>query len=314
MKAYNGSEFWARYRLLVLSGFGIGIGPDPVERLEWTCGHEVHIDDWRPAGKALGVVILVHGAGGNGRILAPLASQLCDAGWRVMAPDLPGYGLTQVSRDRAWDYRLWPEIIAGLASSSGQRVALVGASVGGAVALLAAGRSGNVAGVAVTTLLDMSDVQTFTRAARWPWLARAALLGFRLVPSLLDRIALPLGWLAPMKSMTSDPGLTELFARHPLLGGKKVPARFFRTLHQTGPAPVQLPCPLFLAHPGSDAWTPLGLSLGVFDPLEGDKRLLVLANGSHLPLESPGSGQLLEALHGFLGKVLGPSAGDRTCA
>jgi len=132
MKAYNGSEFWARYRLLVLSGFGIGIGPDPVERLEWTCGHEVHIDDWRPAGKAVGVVILVHGAGGNGRILAPLASQLCDAGWRVLAPDLPGYGLTQVASERAWDYRLWPEIIAALAASSGQRVALVGASVGGA--------------------------------------------------------------------------------------------------------------------------------------------------------------------------------------
>ncbi|MFM8376994.1 MAG: alpha/beta hydrolase [Phenylobacterium sp.] len=314
MKAYNGSEFWARYRGLVLSGFGIEIGPDPIERVEALCGHEVHIDDWAPAGDPLGVVILVHGAGGNGRILAPLASQIRQAGWRVLAPDLPGYGLTPAAQEEGWDYRPWPEIIAALAASGGRKVVLVGASVGGSVALQAASRSGNVAGDVVTTLLDMSDIRTFTGAARWPWLAQAALAGFRLVPGLVDGIALPLGWLAPMKSMTSDPRLRNLFERHPLLGGKRVPARFFRTLHEAGAVRRQLPCPLLLAHPEADAWTPLQLSLAVYDRLEGRKRLLVLANGSHLPLESPGAGQLLAAVLGFLEEILGQSLGGRECA
>jgi len=49
----------------------------------------LHLDRHGPPDAGL-TVILVHGAGGYGRMFAPLAQRLAVAGHEVLAPDLPG--------------------------------------------------------------------------------------------------------------------------------------------------------------------------------------------------------------------------------
>jgi alpha-beta hydrolase superfamily lysophospholipase len=103
--------------------------------------------------------------------------------------------------------------------------------------------------------------------------------------------------------MTADPELQRWFLEDPLLGRLRVPLRFLRTLHRTGLAEETLPCPLLLVHPGADAWTPVELSRRTFDRLRGRKRLRVLTNGSHLPVERPAYDELEAEFAGFLAMI-----------
>ena len=93
-----------RYRDLLDAEFGIRIANEPEEVRLSLLGHDLHVDVWNPAGPPKGVLVLGHGAGGHGRILAPLADFAAGQGWRAVAPDLPGYGLTQPAADFDLDY------------------------------------------------------------------------------------------------------------------------------------------------------------------------------------------------------------------
>ena len=314
MERYHGSPGWVRYRRLLASEFGIEVPEAPEEIRLHLRGHDLHLDHWMPEGPERGVLILVHGAGGNGRILAPLAHAASSQGWKVLAPDLPGYGLTRPAETFSWDYAEWPRVVAALADLQVGPVVLLGASVGGLTAVQAAALSPAVRGVIATTLIDMGDPGAFIRAARWPWLAAISLAGFALAPWLLDPLALPLKWLAPMKAMTSSPPLQAYFEEDPGLGRARIPARFFRTLHALKFRRMTLACPLLLVHPGADTWTPTSLSLEVYDRIEGEKTFLELTNGSHLPLEAPAADQLQSAVQAFLDRVAQAGAGERPCA
>lgn len=300
--SYDESPSWQHYRALLESEFHLRLAHHPNETWRDLAGHQVHVDDWLPEGKAADTLILVHGGGGNGRVLAPFADIAVSAGWRVLAPDLPGYGLTKPSPQFDWDYREWPEIVAALADATDGIVALMGLSVGGTTAVLAAAKTRGVAGVLVTTLLDMRQPATFARAARWPWLGAFSLVGFRALPRVVDRIRLPLRLAAPMASMSSRAAMQRYFQTDPLLGGLSVPSRFFRTLHQHPPL-TALRVPLRLVHPGADAWTPAALSQSTLARYGGPTSFRLLSNGAHLPLEMPAFAELRQELTGFLGSL-----------
>src|SRR5882724_31074 len=72
--------------------------PEPwAVREEWQQVEQfdVHIDRW-PAEAPRASVVLVHGGGGNGRLLAIYGEMCRSLGYDAVAPDLPGYGLTSV--------------------------------------------------------------------------------------------------------------------------------------------------------------------------------------------------------------------------
>ena len=267
-------------------------------------GHQVHLDEWYPQGPVQGTVILVHGAGGNGRVLAPFGDFLASLGWLALAPDLPGYGLTQPAAGFRWEYGEWPAVVARMADEAEAPVVLMGLSVGGMTAAFAAEASRNVAGVVATTLLDMGDPSAFIRAARWRWLGAASLVGFRLMPWVIDRIALPLRLAAPLKAMTADEPMQRYFATDPLLGGMRVASRFFRTLHSRKATELDLGCPFLLVHPGADAWTPTAVSRPAFQRVKGPKEFVELTNGSHLPVERPAIDELQHEVQRFLTGIL----------
>lgn len=312
MRSYNASASWRRYRELLESRFDVRIEREPDEVWRTVRGHQVHLDVWEPAGEPKGTLILAHGAGGHGRIIAPCADFAASLGWRAVAPDLPGYGLTRPARSFRGEYGEWPAVVAELADAAEGPVVLMGLSVGGMTAAFAAEASRGVDGVIATTLLDMGDPSALVAAARWRWLGAASLLGFRLIPWLIDRISLPVWLIAPMAKMSADPAMRAYFIGDPLLGRLRAPLRLFRTMHARKAETIRPGCPLILIHPGADAWTPTALSLATFARVQGPKQWVELTNGSHLPVEEPAFSELQVHMAAFLAAI--PAAKDAPAA
>ena len=305
MKTFAKSRSWTTYKAILENEFGIRLEIEPVESFENIRGHKIRIDEWKGESEKNGTVILVHGGGGNGRVLAPFAEPLASNGWRVIAPDLPGYGLSIPAKGYRGDYSEWLKVIAAIADRQEGKVALIGYSMGGLSAVLASQMSAKVEAVAATTLLDLSDRQLFVVAARTKLLGYLSLVGIKIIPWLFDRIRLPLSLATPLKSMSGSPAMQRFFIRDPLIGASWKPVAFFRSVHEYKIPSLNLNCPLLLVHPGEDDWTPTKLSLKVFDGITGDKSFVELPNGAHLPLEQPAYNQLNSSVLEFLEKHLG---------
>ena len=118
-------------------------GPPRGETVE-SAGLTLHYHDYRaPGGKAAGgngrTVVFVHGSGpgasgySNFKLNAPV---LAEAGYRVIVPDLPGFGYS--SKPTGIDYTtdFFVTHLVGLLDAIGvERCALVGNSLGGGVAI-----------------------------------------------------------------------------------------------------------------------------------------------------------------------------------
>ena len=110
---------------------------------EWD-GIAVHLDRL-PHPNPSAIVIMLHGGGGNGRILMMPGALVHSLGVEVVAPDLPGFGLTVPTSRRDVSYDRWADLVAELARSEAERtglpVVLFGMSLGGLLAYGAAARA-----------------------------------------------------------------------------------------------------------------------------------------------------------------------------
>lgn len=256
--------------------------------------------------------IVLHGGGGNAELVAPIVAAIARAGYDALAPDLPGYGRTDVPR-RRFRYETWVELVRDLAIAEAgperRPVAVFGLSMGGMLGYHAACDSAAISGVAATNLLDVADPGVRRVAARNRLMAAAIPL---LIPPL-DPIAVPIRWLSKMDRIANDPELARACATDPRGGGSRVPLRFLRSwLHYRAECePEQFDRPVLLAHPGDDRWTPTDVSLPFFERLAGSKRLVVLERCGHAPLEQPGLDTLREELKRFLGELVAAPHADR---
>ena len=298
--SFNDDASWLRYRELLWSEFSITLPEIIPEEWQDASGHQVRMDVWEPAQPPVGALIMVHGAGGNGRLLAPFAQEGAKAGWRVLAPDLPGYGLTQPSRGKRLSYEEWPLIVSEIANRQQDKVVLLGASMGGLTAVYSAENTKNLSGIIVTTLVDLSNPRIFARSARWKWLGWLSVLGMSAIPWLIDPIRIPLSIAAPLRAMSKNVRVQRYFLKDKYLGQNWLPISFWRSVLLYKREPIKLKCPLLLAHPGGDDWTPFEISLQTFEEIEARKNLVVLSNGGHLPLEQPAYAELSECVRQFL--------------
>lgn len=308
MDSYAGSTgAWTRYPdhyPAALRG-----GPEPVE--EWS--GPVHVDRF-PAPDAPCTVVLLHGAGGYGRMLTPFARLLDPGRAEVLAPDLPGYGLSRPRR--AVSYGDWVACAVALTRAeharTGRPVVLFGASMGGMLAYDVAAALGPdvVAGVVATCLLDPRDPRVRRAVARYPWLGPVAAPALRAARPF-DALRVPIAWLADMGAMADTPALTALVRSDPLGGGNRVALRFLRTWLCGGPAvepEAFTVCPVLLAHPAADRWTPPELSRRFLDRIAAPTEYVALPDAGHLPAEPAGVDALRTALRAFLDRTVGGTA------
>jgi alpha-beta hydrolase superfamily lysophospholipase len=267
-------------------------------------GLDVHLDRLAVPEARLKVIVL-HGAGAYGRVMAPAAVIARRYGYETVSPDLPGYGLTKVPRDR-FVYPLWVDCVSDLIDAElardGRPILLFGVSLGGLLAYQAAARSRRVVGLVATTLADPREPLVRQGFARTRLLGSAGLWLLDKLAPLTDGLPMPMRYMSKMDRISNIPELSKLCSEDPLGGGNWVPARFLRTLMDTAPdiEPEDFRvCPVLLTHPGVDRMTEISLSRRFFDRLATEKRMVVLEGASHMPTEHPGVDQLEAAVVEF---------------
>ena len=303
--SYQEIDRWRKYQPFLPAKMRVSEGQEPAE--EWWSwrGGEIHLDRYAAPASPLTVVML-HGGGGCGRLLAPFGLMLRGHGYEVVAPDLPGYGLSLVPNGMC-TYERWVDCAADLAEAEKQRtgrpVVLMGMSIGGYLAYLAAAQGGTAAGVIATTLADPRLPIVRDQFAKHPRLNRLLNPLLRPFTAVCGGLRLPIRWFANMKAIANDPEIARLLCDDPVGGGKWVSLRFLRSIMAIRPAiePENFDlCPVLLAHPAADRWTTIEASQPFFDRIKGPKELVMLENCGHLPIEDPGIGRLEEAVVAFL--------------
>lgn len=302
---YASLEGWQRYQPYFPPAMRCAAETTPRE--EWWSwnGLEVHLDRLAVPTSPLKVIVL-HGAGAYGRVMAPAAVIARRHGWETVSPDLPGYGLTKVPRARM-DYGSWVECVSALIDAElardGRPVVLFGVSLGGLLAYQAAAKSRRVAGLVATTLADPREAAVREGFARTKMLGSAGLWLLDKLHPVTDGLPLPMRYVSKMDRISNDPELAAICANDPLGGGSWVPARFLRTLMTTAPdiEPEDFTlCPVLLVHPGEDRMTDIAFSRRFFDRLAAPKRMVVLEGASHMPTEHPGIDQMEHAVVEFV--------------
>lgn len=250
-------------------------------------------------------VMVIHGGGGYSGALWPVATVVADSdvdGVDLLAPDLPLYGDTvavQPSRVRYPDWvALLSDLVRAERAADRRPLILFGASMGGMLAYEVAARTGEVAAVVATCLLDVADPAARAAATRYPFLGRPAPAVLRALDPALGRLRVPIRWLADMAAMSTDPALARLCATDPRGGGVSVPLGFvasWMNFRHTAPEDFGA-APVTLVAPAADTWTPPELSIRFLQRISAPTTLVTLENCGHYPIEEPGLGQLREAM------------------
>jgi alpha-beta hydrolase superfamily lysophospholipase len=309
LPTYATHTTWRRYQDFFPAGMRCTADSTPTESYWRWRDLDVHLDRVAVPSSPCKVIVL-HGAGAYGRVMAPAAVLAQRYGYETVAPDLPGYGLTRVPRARM-TYPLWIDCVCDLIDAELARdarpVVLCGVSLGGLLAYQAAARArGKLAGVIATTLADPREPAVRRGFARTPLLGSAGLWLLGALAPLTDGLPLPMAYMSKMHRISNRPELSALVAADRLGGGSWVPARFLRTLMSTAPArepEAFADCPVLLAHPGVDRMTDIALSRRFFERLAAPKRMVILDGASHMPTEHPGVDQLEAAVLDFLTQI-----------
>jgi alpha-beta hydrolase superfamily lysophospholipase len=305
--SYETETTWRRYQPFFPPAMQLTTETTPRETWWRWRGLDVHLDRLAVPHSPVKVIVL-HGAGAYGRVMAPAAVIAHRHGYETVSPDLPGYGLTQVPRKRM-TYDLWIDCVVDLIDAELARdarpVVLFGVSLGGLLAYQVTARAGTrVAAVIATTLADPREPAVRRGFARHPLLGTVGLRLLSLLAPLTDGLPLPMSLMSKMHRISNRPALSALVRADRRGGGSWVPARFLRTLMTTAPAiePEQFThCPVLLVHPGDDRMTDIALSRRFFERLAtADKRMVVLDGASHMPTEHPGVDQLEAAVTEFM--------------
>ncbi len=308
MKTYWTQETWKTVQKFLPDENRITEDHYPFERY-WEWGHcRVHID-YYPNPSAKVKIILLHGVGGNGRLLSFIGVPLFKRGYEVICPDLPGYGFTQTDGSNL-EYSNWVNLVKDLVEDESQKdnkpIILFGLSAGGMLAYHVGCNSDHLAGLIFTNLLDQRLQLVRDHSAVNKYVSRLGLILLELLQKLNSRIKIPMKMVANMNAIVNNEDILSLLINDRTSSGASVPIKFITSMVNYHPEvePEEFnKCPLLLVHPGDDRWTELSLSKLTFDKFTGKKYLKILENGGHFPIEQPALSQLEEYIVNFIVKI-----------
>lgn len=293
---YKNLSEWKQIETFLPEGFRTSPSTLPEESfVDWN-GWKIHLDSYKNA-NAPAKVILLHGVGGNGRLLSFIAAPLSNAGYEVIAPDLPGYG-NSIVKKRKVVYDDWVRLVSFLIDrekAKDQRPVFVfGLSAGGMLAYHAAAYNPQVSGVIATNLLDQRNQRVRDASVGSKFKSRVLVPTLKFTALFAGGAMLPMKKVANMEAIVNNEDVLKLLLSDEKSSGTKVPLRFLTSLINAKPAiePEYFQIPVLLAHPGEDLWTPTWTSEVFFNRLSGEKELKILENAGHFPIEQPGIGQL----------------------
>jgi alpha-beta hydrolase superfamily lysophospholipase len=304
---YNEMTMWDEYSTFFPEEYRIQPGAEPREEYWSWRGHRIHLDEYRHGNtRTAAKVIMLHGVGGNGRILSFMAAPLFAAGFDVIAPDLPGYGLTEMA-GKAFDYTTWVSLAGDLVNREldrdGLPIVLFGLSAGGMLAYQVACDKPAVRAVAASCLLDFRIREVLEASATSPRMARIGMPVVQLLWKVVPGLTVPMKMVANTRALANNDALLNLLINDPLSAGSRVPLGLVASMSVNVPAlePEKFTDrPVLLVHPEDDRWVDVDLSRRFFDRLACPKKLVLLEGAGHLPCELPGIQQMRDALVAFI--------------
>ena len=303
-KFYSEIEYWKRYLTFLPKKYQ-DLFETPKETYWAWNDEQIHVDYEYNKSNEISVILL-HGAGGNGRILSVFFNYLKQNEINYYAPDNLGYGLTKNS-SKKFTYDDWVNMVSDFTRHVIQKdkkpVVLLGMSVGGMLAYQVASKVDEVQGLITTTLADPRDESTMIAMAKNRFLGTTGIKLGRLFRLISDNISLPIRWLCKINLMSRNPAFSELFIKDKYAGGVNISMKFLRTFSSYNPQKEFIEfrsCPVMLIHPEKDDWTPLELSKKVYDKLAVTKEFHLLKECGHAPIEEPGIFEMEEHILNFI--------------
>jgi len=260
------------------------------EEFRRLAGFDVHVDRWLAPGAELRVVML-HGVGMHGRLLGPFAYSLTLLGVEVVAPDLPGAGLTAFGDAGKLTYDDWREVAAALIRqerAKGLPLVVVGFSTGGLLAYDACSLANGADGLMTTALLDPTLRDVRRSLLRGGLGAGFAKLLLERTPRMGAGLTLSLASFSKLSGPVKESALRDAIVADTTAGGVSPPFGFLRTwLHADPVTPPESfrTCPVLLAHPMADTLVSPELSAAFLARIAADNQATGLRTGGHLPFE-----------------------------
>lgn len=309
MESYRGQKTWQLMQKYLPEHNRITEKFHPTEEFWSWKNNKIHLDTYRnPSSKAK--VILLHGVGGNGRLLSFIGIPLHKKELEIIAPDLPGYGYSQIN-ETVIDYSLWIDLVNDLVNHELEKdnrpIFLLGLSAGGMLGYHVACVNKKVTGLIATNLLDQRIQEVRDTSAINIVMSRFGVHFINLLNKVRGKTQLPMKLVADMKAIVNDKNVLKLLLNDETSSGSKVSIRFIHSLMNEVPKiePEAFKLyPILLAHPEKDRWTDLSLSELFFDRLNTKKELKLLKNAGHFPIEDPGVKQLERHTIDFIEEVI----------
>ncbi|HEY0100573.1 MAG TPA: alpha/beta hydrolase [Pyrinomonadaceae bacterium] len=234
-------------------------------------------------------VLLIHGFCASNFVWSETLVPLAEAGFRVIAPDLIGFGFSGKPEGGAYTIETQARMICGLMDALGiERAVLVGSSYGGAVAAVCAlDHASRVERLVLVGAVSNDDVPRRV----WLRLAASPVVGEVISPVLLDARRLVKRRLrrtyAAQNNLLFDEERITAHQR-PLLAANTHRA-ILRTLRSWSAERIELEAaritqPTLLVWGAHDSEVPLSSGKRLHELIEGS-RLLVFPNCGHLPQE-----------------------------
>lgn len=277
----------------------------------WTSrGHNIYIDRWRNPGAKIRL-IMFHGVGTNARQMSMILGRpLHEAGFEILAPDMPGYGCTEVNPSTTHSYEDWIKIGSDLIDyeleNDPRPIALYGLSAGGMETFHVAALNNKVKGIVGMTFMDMSDWSTRDQASSNMISSRIGMPAAAVQSKIpiLRNIHLPMWLVSRMSTLVNNPDALSFMMLDPSSAGRWNPMVFLASHASYKPviAPEEFDvCPILLTQPMEDHWTPLWVAEKFFKRCKkADITIVKLEGAGHYPLEDPGLQKMADAIITFL--------------
>lgn len=302
---YTNDETWKKLQAFLPEHNRISASCAPSEMFSTFDRTNIHLDVYNEHSNNGVTLMLFHGVGGNGRLLSFIAAPLAKRGYKVVCPDLPGYGYTEY--EGIPSYKTWIDTGVHIVRQEllhSKKLFVLGLSAGGMLAYNVACSVQGVSGVIVTTLLDNRLKPVREYSAKNKLHARFALPLLRFMPKQMQRLKIPVKAVTNMNAIVNNDRVLSLLLQDKRGAGASVHLGFLCSMMESIPAvePEAFEIPLLLCHPEKDCWTPEWISRLFFARIRSAKELCTLKNAGHFPIEQQGITQLEESVVSFIKK------------
>lgn len=299
---YSKNDTWKELQPLLPSKNQITDNIKPLEKYELINEMEIHIDEYERNAKT--TVVVLHGVGGNGRLVSFFAVPLVREGYNVICPDLPGYGFTKYNKRLS--YNDWIEVGSKIVEKEllkSRNVFLIGLSAGEMLAYNVACKQQGISGLIVSNLLDNREEEVRIYSAKNKFQAKYGIKVLDLLPSFFKKFKLPIKMVTNMDALVNNKEILKVLLKDKYGAGSSVEVGFLLSMMNS--SPIKEPenfdkQPVLMVHPGNDLWTPLRISEIFFNKISSKKRKVVLEKAGHFPVEEPGLTQMEEDIIKFI--------------